>query len=194
MLKKNSGPTADLAPRAGGPSGNHMNPARLLSGPRRQPISHRAAAAFRLWFIVLLPAIAAGCRTTPLPRVDLAEPGWTAREGQAVWQARRSAPEIAGDLLVATNREGRAFVQFTKTPFPLVVAQLTTNAWQIESPTENRRYSGRGSPPGRVLWLQLPRALAGVPLRSPWTWHNDGTLWRLENRSTGESLEGSLTP
>src|SRR3989442_1149973 len=92
----------------------------------------------------------AGCRAVPLlPSVDLAAPGWTVREGQAVWRARREAPEIAGEILMAANPDGRALVQFTKTPFPFVIARTAMDAWQIEMPTQNKRYSGRGQPPAR---------------------------------------------
>ena len=85
---------------------------------------------------------------------------------------------------------GRAFVQFTKTPFPFVIAQVTTNVWQIESPTQNRTYSGHGSPPDRVIWFQPPRAMAGKSLPKRWHWKNDGANWTLENPSSGERLNG----
>src|SRR3954468_18100353 len=73
----------------------------------------------------------AACRTAPLAPVDLKEPGWIVREGQAIWRRNKEAPEIAGELLVAT-RDGMRFIQFTKTPFPMIVARSTTNRWQIE--------------------------------------------------------------
>jgi hypothetical protein len=126
--------------------------------------------------------------------VDLAEPGWTVRRGEAVWRAKRNAPEIAGEILLATNRDGRTFVQFTKTPFPFVVARSTTNAWQIESPAQNRRYSGGGAPPARLIWLQLPRALADSALPEDWSWQSSSNSWRLANLSNGESLEGYFAP
>src|SRR5262249_22496427 len=88
---------------------------------------------------------AAGCHF--MPPANLTEPGWRVREGQAVWRAKREAPEIAGEILLATRSDGRTFVQFTKTPFPFLIGQTTTNRWQAELPTENRRYSGPGIPP-----------------------------------------------
>src|SRR5438552_18881541 len=85
-----------------------------------------------------------GCQTIPpLPPVDLSAPGWTVRQGQALWRPKKNAPEIAGELLVA-QRDGQAFVQFTKTPFPFVIAQASTNGWQLELPTQNKRYGGHG--------------------------------------------------
>jgi len=138
----------------------------------------------------------AGCQTVPtLPPVNLSSGDWTLRQGQVVWSARHGAPEIAGELVVATNGEGRAFVQFTKTPLPFVVAQSTTNSWQLESVPNNQTYSGRGNPPTRALWLWLPRCLAGVTPPKPITWtSNADNGWRLQNNATGEFLEGYLSP
>ena len=52
-----------------------------------------------------------GCRTiAPLPPVNLGDPLWTVREGQAVWKRDANSPEIAGDLILATDPAGRAFV------------------------------------------------------------------------------------
>ncbi|HEY9510704.1 MAG TPA: hypothetical protein VIV82_12665, partial [Verrucomicrobiae bacterium] len=131
------------------------------------------------------------CRTTALlPPADFSAPGWKTFQGQAIWRAKSDAPEIVGEILLATNANGRAFVQFTKTPFPFVIAQVITNVWQIESPTQNRTYSGHGSPPDRVIWFQLPRAMAGKSLPKRWHWKSDGTNWTLENPSSGERLNG----
>jgi hypothetical protein len=137
-----------------------------------------------------------GCQTIPtLPTANLAEPRWSVRQGQAVWRTKKDAPEIAGELLVATNPDGRSFLQFTKTPLPFVVAQTTAKSWQIQFVPENKTYSGRGTPPKRLIWLYLPRCLAGSPPPKSWSWQrleNDG--WRLENQTIGESLEGFLNP
>src|ERR1700741_4051068 len=144
--------------------------------------------------VVSLVATMLGCRTAPTLRpVNLATPGWTTREGQAVWRPRTGAPEIAGDLTVATRPDGSSFVQFTKTPIPFVVARAEGNAWQIHFVPGNKTYSGHGRPPGRIGWLQLPTSLAGVPPPKPWQWQMLGNNnWRLSNPTTGESLEGYL--
>jgi len=124
----------------------------------------------------------------------LKEPGWTLREGQAVWKPAGKKSEIAGEVQVATRPDdGRSFVQFSKAPFPLVIAQSTTNGWQIEIPAENRRYSGKGNPPERIIWLYLASVLEGEPLPKQWSWHQDGSEWHLENKTTGESVEGFFT-
>lgn len=139
----------------------------------------------------LLLLVMAGCRTVPpLPAVDLKEPGWTVRQGQAIWKRGPEMPEIAGEILVATRGDGRAFVQFSKNPFPLVIAQSTANTWQVETPTDGKRYSGRGKPPERLIFLSLARALSGDPPPKGWTWQATGDHgWRLVNTSRAESLE-----
>ena len=141
--------------------------------------------------ILLLVLLGMGCRSLPpLPPANLSEPGWTVKEGQAVWRSKRNAPEIAGEIMVATRKDGRAFVQFTKTPFPFVIARTQTNCWQLEVPTRNKRYAAPGHPPERIIWFQIPAALAGEPLPKRWSWEAKENQWRLENRSTGASLEG----
>src|SRR5689334_1231544 len=103
-----------------------------------------------------LALLLAGCVSgPPLPPANLSEPGWTIRQGQAVWAAKRGAPDVAGEIMVATNSDNRTFVQFTKTPFPLMTARTEGNSWQIESPLQNRRFTGRGSPPRGLMWFQL---------------------------------------
>jgi len=145
--------------------------------------------------ILLALGLLAACRTVPtLTVVNLAEPGWGTRQGQAIWRFHTAAPEIAGELFVATHRDGRTFLQFTKTPLPFIVVQTTTNSWRIEFVAENKTYAGRGQPPVRLAWLQLPRCLAGAVPSAPWKWEaSDAGRWRLENRATGEMLEGYLT-
>jgi hypothetical protein len=102
----------------------------------------------------LAAALLLGCRSLPpLPEADLHQSGWVVREGQAVWRPKREGAEIAGDLLVATRPGGDALVQFTKNPFPMVTARVDGGQWQIESPLQNRRYTGRGQPPARIVWL-----------------------------------------
>ncbi len=139
----------------------------------------------------LLLALIAGCRTVPpLPPENLSEPGWTVRQGQAVWIRARNEPEIAGEILVAIRGDGRAFVQFSKNPFPLVIARSTSESWEVQTPTQNKRYSGHGNPPARLVFLQIPRALVGLPLARGWSWGSlPNSGFSLANAATGESLE-----
>ena len=160
----------------------------------------RSGRAMPLFFKSLWPLLAfvllAGCRTaSPMPPVNVREPGWNVQQGQAVWRSRRNAPEIAGELVVAMHPDGRSLVQFTKTPLPFVVAQATIDSWQVQFVPQNKVYSGRGQPPAQLIWLHLPQCLRGGDPPEDLLWRqlaNQG--WRLENRSTGESLEGYLAP
>lgn len=147
------------------------------------------------WAALLITGVL-GCRTAPkLPPANLSEPGWKVHQGQAVWLPQSGEKEIAGELLVATHTEGRAMVQFTKTPFPIVVAQNTLTNWQVEFPADGRNYAGRGNAPARIGWLQLPRALKGESLQRDWDFQRlGGTEWVLKNKATGESLQGYLSP
>jgi hypothetical protein len=149
----------------------------------------RARVVLAAWALLVLPL--AGCRTLgPFPAVDLNEPGWTVRQGQAVWKRPHGGPEIAGEVLVAW-RDGGALVQFSKSPFLLVACQKTSQGWEIRVPIENRRYSGRGGPPQRMIWLQLPGALEGRPPPEGWSWKiTPDYNWSLKNPNTGESIEG----
>src|SRR5262245_9987514 len=89
--------------------------------------------------LLVLIFAATACRTLPpLPPVNLSEPGWTVRQGQAVWKSGREMPEIAGELLLATKPNENQFVQFTKAPFPLAISQQATNHWEVHFPTENK--------------------------------------------------------
>lgn len=128
--------------------------------------------------------------TRSLPPVNLNEPGWTIRQGQAVWHLPRGEPEVAGEVLVATRDDGSSFIQFTKTPFPLVIGQLRPGHWSVEFPPQNKHYSGPGHPPLRIIWLQLPRVLAGKPPPKNWAWHADPSGWFLKNNANSESLSG----
>jgi len=140
--------------------------------------------------LILLTA----CRTLPpLPPVNLADPGWHIQQGQAVWRPRLHAPELAGDLLVATNLDGRILVQFTKTPVPFVVAQATSNTWQIQWVPQNKTYSGQGEPPRRLSWLYLPQCLSGHAVKSLELVRLAQGQWRLSNSISGETLEGFLS-
>ena len=134
--------------------------------------------------------LAAGCATVSLPPVDLKAPGWTTRQGEAVWHRQRGGEGVAGDLFLATRADGSALVQFSKASFPLVVARTVPGAWSVNFPPQNRHYSGRSRPPARIIFLQLPAVLQGRAPPKHWTWHPvDQGGWRLENEETGEALD-----
>ena len=155
-----------------------------------------AYRALLLGVLTVVHATLTGCRTIPpLPPANLAAPGWQVHQGQAVWKLKSHAPEVVGELLVALRNDGETFLQFTKSPFPFAIARTTTNSWQIEFPAVSRFYAGRGKPPARPIWLQVGRWLQRetLPARYQAT-YTDSEHWRLENTTTGESLEGYFYP
>ena len=162
---------------------------------RTRRISYPRRVYFRLICLLFMLGFS-GCQTIPtLPPVDLTGPGWRIQQGQVIWRNRKDAPELTGELLVAGNPDGRSFVQFTKTPLPFIVAQTTSNSWQIHFVPIDKTYSAHGNPPARLIWLYLPRCLAGAPPPKHWKQErleNDG--FRFENSATGELLEGYLNP
>ena len=155
------------------------------------PIRH----VHRFLLLALVVSTLAGCSTLPLqPAVNLSEPGWVVREGQAVWKEKPDSEGIAGDLVVAMHWDGRSFVRFTKPPVPLVVAQSTTNTWQAQFPGESKTASGRGRPPERIMWLNLPGGLLGGGMEeTDWILaRRRGGEWNFWNDLTGEKLDGFL--
>ena len=124
--------------------------------------------------------------------MNLAAPGWTVQEAQAVWRPKRAAPELIGELLVATNPDGSRLVQFSKQSLPLVTAQVATNGWNLSSPLRPGRFGGTHTPTCRVPWFQLTELPpTNGPRARPWSLsRSTGGTWRLANESTGEFLEG----
>jgi hypothetical protein len=144
--------------------------------------------------LFLMAVLAAGCRTAPpLPPADFSAPGWRVQQGQAVWKPASKRPELAGDLLLATNANGNVFIQFSKMPFPLVTAQISGEQWQIEFGADKFTWQGRGTPSDRFAWFQLPHALIDTHTGRDWKFtHPASSSWRLENPRTGETLEGEF--
>ena len=136
------------------------------------------------------------CQTVgKLSPIDLAEPGWSVRQGQAVWQMPGKRPALAGELVLALNADGRCFLEFAKVPFPLVRAKCSDAHWEIEFPPQKLGFAGGGLPPKRLAWLHVCRGLAGKQVSAPWRFERraDGT-WRLDNSRSQESVEGYLEP
>lgn len=159
------------------------------------PGASRAGSGIAALLLIAASVICFGCRTMPpLPPVTLSA-DWKLQQGQAIWKPTRSRPELAGELLLATKTNGDFFVQFSKTPFSLATAQVVNGQWQIEFGDGERRWNGRGRPPPRFVWFQLPRALAGAGVSDNWKFERVTTnTWRLENHRTGETLEGGFFP
>ncbi|HTR43769.1 MAG TPA: hypothetical protein VMH87_19325 [Pseudomonadales bacterium] len=136
-----------------------------------------------------------GCATAPEELFTVSGPGWTMQQGQALWTPRQGAPQIGGDIVLATDANGRALVQFEKMPVSLVTAQVTPEAWTIRFPQGGGFWKGHQPAPTRTIWLYLPAALTGKPLPEPLQFSQEhGGNWRLENPKTGEILEGFVSP
>ena len=86
-------------------------------------------------------------------------PGWTVRQGQAIWRPGPRYPELAGEIVLAQNPDGRSSLQFTKTLLPVALAQTTKTNWLIQFPPQRLGFTGRGQPPQRFVWLHLAAAL-----------------------------------
>lgn len=179
------------APRSRDPAIETAAGRGVFAASRGECFENRHKSFWPLVVVWPLLLLLAGCQTVPrFPAVDLKEPGWTVRQGQAIWKRQRNGAGIVGEILLATRPDGRAYVEFSKNPFPLVIAQSTRTTWEAELPAQNRRYSGRGLPPSRLIFLYVPRALGGMTLPRKWAWQKtEDNGWRLENRSNGESLE-----
>ena len=142
--------------------------------------------------LLALFALLVGCAGPALPPVNFAEPGWQVHEAAAVWRPRRAAPELAGELLVATHPDGRQLVQFSKQALPLVTAQAATNGWNLTSPLRAGRFGGRPPATDRVPWFQLTTLPPSQPFSPRWTLGIETNgAWRLSNPRTGESVEGA---
>ena len=157
--------------------------------------SQLSGAALVLAGLTGLALLTACCTVSKAPLFTATGPGWRVQEGQALWKFSRRAPELGGELVIASDQEGRCLVQFTKTPLPLVLAQTTPTDWFISFPPRHMSFAHRGTPPTRLMWLYLPRALAGEPLPPPLQFRRkpDGG-WRLDNPRSGESIQGFLAP
>lgn len=143
--------------------------------------------------IALIAAAAAGCVAPRLQPVDLSVPGWRVQEAQAVWCPGGNAPELVGELLVATHADGRRLVQFSKQNLPLVTAQVGPGGWALTSSLRQGRFGGKGQPTARVPWFQI----SGLPPASPatgsgWQLTKSDSGWRLANARSGEYVEGAL--
>jgi hypothetical protein len=146
---------------------------------------NRKAFSFILFITFFL-----GCATTgPMAPLDMSAPGWEVRQGQAIWRPDNKKPEIAGEIVLATNPNGNSYVQFSKT-IPIVSAQSSPDRWEAEFSPENKHYSGSGAGPARLVWVQLLRAIEGRELKGDWRLiHPSNDFIALEDDDSGERLE-----
>lgn len=155
------------------------------------------AKANFLWLaLASFVLLGGGCMTSPDKTLfSTTGTGWTVRQGQAIWRPGLKYPELAGEIVLAQNPDGRSSLQFTKTLLPVVLAQTTKTDWLVQFPPQRLGFSGHGQPPQRFTWLYLTAALGGKNLPENYRFARlpDGG-WRLENRRTGEFVLGFLSP
>jgi hypothetical protein len=157
-----------------------------MDTPRRQKISILVSLSS------ILVLFFSGCSSAPLAPANLSVPGWTVQQGQAIWKPTASRPEIAGDLIMATNADGDCFIQFTKTPFTIATAQIAAGRWQLQFSNDQYSWRGNNPPPNRFVWFQLPPALLGAPIAANWQFQSTTNGWQFTNSNTGETLEGAF--
>lgn len=141
--------------------------------------------------VAVVACLTTGCVAPRLAPADLTEPGWRVQEVPAVWCPKRGAPELTGELLLASHPDGRRLVQFSKQSLPLVTAQMDARSWCISSSVRSGRWGGALPPTDRVPWFlftELPPARVASP-RWNLSVAPDGT-WRLVSLAKGEFVEG----
>ena len=132
----------------------------------------------------------AGCVSRqPLPPLDTSAPGWTVRQGQALWRPDEDKPEVVGDVVLSVHPQAGMFVQVSKT-LPILSARLAPDAWEFNAIAQQKVYSGGGSPPDRISWLQALLVIDGAEAASRWSVARPSDKYLLlENSHTGERLE-----
>ncbi|HEX9045972.1 MAG TPA: hypothetical protein VF988_03005 [Verrucomicrobiae bacterium] len=175
------------------PANLHVDVSRILFGQRVIFGRYLSAALAAAGLVAAL--LLSGCATNKQSLFTATGPAWHVQQGQALWRPKAGLPEFGGDLVLARDDAGRCLIQFDKTPMAILSAQVTPHRWLIRFPQRNLGFTGFGSGPARFAWLYLPRALDGKPLPKKFRFEAkpDGG-WSLENRGTGEKLEGFLAP
>ena len=156
---------------------------------------HPVRFVVRHSLFVVVALLLCSCRTTSkLSPVNLSEPGWTQRQGQAVWRRERDKPEFAGELLLAT-RGDRVMLQLTKNPLPFVNVQSSGINWELKYIQQRRLHRGQGVPDADLIWVHLARALNGSRPPAPLVFQLSAQHgFKLENPKTGETVSGFLSP
>jgi hypothetical protein len=145
-----------------------------------------------LVIVALISLVLVGCASLPqknLAPLDTSAPGWTVRQGQAIWKPGEDKPEIAGDVVVSLHPSAGSYVQFSKT-LPILSGRLAPEGWEFHTIPEEKRYSGGGNPPRRIVWLQMLRVLEGQEISDRWNVAHPSDLYiSLEDTFIGERLE-----
>ncbi len=165
---------------------------------QRRPRPHSRHQIPRLAGWLLAGLLLVGCQTPPRQPTPPSVPptdGWTFTRGQVVWRANDAAPEIAGELVLATHPAGFVTVEFAKPPVSIVSASRTPQGWSLSSAARHRIHRGRGQPPAKIGWLALAACLAGQPVAEGWTFRpSGGVTFQMIHARSGETFEGYLAP
>ena len=161
-----------------------------MMGRIRTPSGSMASAVV----ISIIAGLGSGCFAPTLAPVALTSPGWSSSETPVVWRPSTKAPELTGELLLASHEDGSRLIQFSKGGLPVVVAQQSAVGWRISSSLRSGSFGGRGSPPSSVVWVQI-RSVPPTSMSPPWALtklSNGG--WAVVHSRTGELLEGPKNP
>lgn len=150
----------------------------------------RSAGAFSLLLCTAALLVVPGCGATrAMPEIDLTKPGWTVWSGQALWQRGNDKASLAGELVLARNREGDVLVDFAKPPFTIFTAQTRERSWWLRFIESGRTRSGSGGPPRRFIWFFVPQILSGGDPPSGWQATRDGSgAWSIIRAASGETI------
>lgn len=143
--------------------------------------------------LIVATAWLSSCASRPLPPVNLAEIGWQVHESLIVWKPKRTAPELFGELLVATHPDGRRLIQLSKQSLPLITAESATNGWMITSTLRRGQFGGSLPATDRVPWFLLESFPPHPPANSRWQLELKANgVWHMVNSRTGEYVEGTM--
>lgn len=143
----------------------------------------------------VLAVLLAGCAPIHMPKIDLSEPQWDVRNGQALWKQPSGGMQLTGDLLVAENPRGDMYISLTKSLIPIFMARTWERTWSIDFVARGQSHQGRGKPPSRrFVWFALPDILQGQAPPPPWTVTRKGSQYRIADVRTGEEILVVIEP
>ena len=132
---------------------------------------------------------------SPAPDLDLDSPGWRVRTGQALWAAEGGDRPIAGDIVIALNEDGGAWIDFSTSSVPVFQARISGDYWWIDMFLKDKHWSGRGDPPARFVWFAVIDAV--FESEPPRNWEAAVTAfneWTISKPGDGEFVRLILDP
>lgn len=142
----------------------------------------------RLFNLCLLATLLCGCRTPKIPVIDLSEPDWQERTGQAIWKMP-DAPLLSVDIHFAQSESGTSWLQLSKGGLPMATVTLNKPHWKLDGSMFGRVAQGRGTPPRQAGPAQLALLLAGRPVHRDWKVEHKADHLLLAREKSGERWE-----